>query len=464
MTPRAGRAIGNAREGTARGAAALVFGLLATAWLAGATPARAELMQPDPSYKDAQFDLRAALKDTVGQSENPVRLDTLGVALLRLNRYADAKRVFAHVLALKPGDDAAEAGLGKLALWNDQLAEAESLLAGGLDGDPTAVNDLLATRVRRGEWTSAAALADSLGQTGYAELLRRHADGDLYQKSGANEAKIMLARVYPVPLVRVKLNGQLVLMSVETGTGDLLIDDYFARQLKLQILGSQRPTLWNGDYVSVRNALVQRLDLGGVRVANVPAGIVKTGRWSVEVNPQGEHVAGVIGLNLLRQFTPTLDLKQQYLELRPLDAAPPAAQGASRVPFEIWGENELTVYGSMNGGRRMAFALDSGIPGCGVAAPPEVFEEIGIKAGVMTRMVAGAGSMLHGRPWNGVQVSAVTIGPLAKDKVQGWSGAIDSSELWRHGVRRDAALSNDFLRGRRVTFDWAKRELVVEGD
>jgi len=31
-------------------------------------------------------------------------------------------------------------------------------------------------------------------------------------------------------------------------------------------------------------------------------------------------------------------------------------------------------------------------------------------------------------------------------------------------VRRDAALSNDFLRGRRVTFDWAKRELVVEGD
>jgi len=424
--------------------------------------ARAEILQPDVTYRDAQFALRAAIRDTVGQGTSPARLDTLGVAMLRLNRYADAQKIFTRVLLLNPGDDAAEAALGKLALWNDRLAEAESLLAGGIDADPTASADLLAARIRRGEFTTAAALAESLGSTGHAEMLRRLAEGDTYRISGASEVSLPFQRTYPLPLVRVKINGQRVLMAVETGTGDLLIDDYFARVLKVSLIPASQPVLWNGDRVTVRNAMVQRLDLEGLHLENVPAGVLKLGRWSVEVNPQGEHVVGVIGINLLRHFTPVLDFDKLHLELRPAGAAIGAAADARRIPFEIWGENELTVYGTINGGRRMALALDTGIPGCGVAAPPEVFEEVGLKAGVLARAVTGAGSMLRGRPWTGVTVPAVIVGPISKDKLQGWSGGLDSSELWRHGVRRDAALSGDFLRGWRVTIDWAKRDLVFE--
>jgi hypothetical protein len=73
-----------------------------------------------------------------------------------------------------------------------------------------------------------------------------------------------------------------------------------------------------------------------------------------------------------------------------------------------------------------------------------------------------AGSRLQANSWAGVQVATVTVGPIVKDKVAGWSGALDSTELWRHGVRRDALLSSDFLRGRRVTIDWEKQELVIE--
>jgi len=293
-------------------------------------------------------------------------------------------------------------------------------------------------------------------------MLRRLAEGDTYRISGASEVSLPFQRAYPLPLVRVKINGQRALMAVETGAGDLLIDDYFARQLKVSLIPASQPVLWNGDWVTVRNAMVQRLDFEGLHVENVPAGVLKLGRWSVEVNPQGEHVVGVIGINLLRHFAPTLDYDKLRLELRPLDSAVAAAADARRIPFEIWGENELTVYGTINGGRRMAMAFDSGIPGCGVAAPPEVFEEVGLKAGVLARAVTGAGSMLRGRPWAGVTVPAVIVGPISKDKVPGWSGGIDSSELWRHGVRRDAALSGAFLRGWRVTIDWSRRDLVFE--
>ena len=59
-------------------------------------------------------------------------------------------------------------------------------------------------------------------------------------------------------------------------------------------------------------------------------------------------------------------------------------------------------------------------------------------------------------------VPAITVGPVAQDKVQGWSGALDSAELWRHGVRRDALLAGDFFRDWRVTIDWQAHELAIE--
>ena len=39
---------------------------------------------------------------------------------------------------------------------------------------------------------------------------------------------------------------------------------------------------------------------------------------------------------------------------------------------------------------------------------------------------------------------------------------MDSGEMWRHGVRRDAILAGDFFDNSRLTFDWAKQELAVE--
>jgi hypothetical protein len=231
---------------------------------------------------------------------------------------------------------------------------------------------------------------------------------------------------------------------------------------KVQEVPGQSPIFWSGTRLGVRNAMVQRLEIGGITIEDLPAGITSLRKWTIEVNPRAEKVVGVVGLNFLRAFTPTLDYARHELVLRPAGTPVQAGTSAQRVPFEVWGESELTVYGSLAGGRRMAMVVQSGIPGCGVAAPPEVFEEIGLKAGTVSRVLKGAGSWLQGRPWNAVSVSTVSVGPVAEDKVPGWSGAMDSGELWRHGVRRDAILSNDFFKGKRVTFDWSKRELVFE--
>jgi hypothetical protein len=441
------------------------------AWTLGAlaltaTVALAEWLQPDASYRDAQLLLRQAVRDTVGHANDPARLDTLGSALLRLARFDEARTVFTRALAADAADAGALAAFGKLALFADRAAEAESLLAlsTARSADAEALADLYAARLRRGRYGAAALLASQVNDQGRVPMLELLAEHPPYRVAAdaPAETRVPWNKGYPVPLMRVKLNGQSVLMALDTGVQDLILDPQYARTAGVRTLPSKSLVFWDGSRVSAQHALVQRLELGGLRIEDVPAGLVGLRRWMLQVNPRAEPVAGVIGLGLLRRFTPTIDYRRQALVLRRPGQAYAAPAGAQRLPFEIWGESELMVYGSLNGGRRMAMLLATGLPGCGVAAPPDVLAEVGIKPGRISRVIKGAGSVLQGAQWAAVSVPNVTVGPLVRDKVDGWSGALDPAELWRHGVRRDAIVSHDFFKGQRVTFDWENCSLVVE--
>lgn len=428
---------------------------------AGVAPARADWLQPDPSFREAQLGLREAIRDTAGHAGEPARLDSLAVALLRLGRLDDAEKLFRRVLDAAPGDDAAHAGLGKLALFRDRASEAESLLAGAAPENDLARADLFAARLRLGEYGAAAEMAEAVGQAGRAPLLNELAVGGAYLVTNPRDVRVPFVRMWPVPLVRVRLNGQSVIMALDTGAGDLLIDDSAGRRCAVKTLPSETQTLWSGTRVAVRNGLVGRLEIGGIVIERVPAGVLPLHRYSLEINPQSESVAGVIGINLLRRFTPTLDYVAQRLVLRQAGTAYTPPGTAYRVPFEIWGENEVTVYGTIGGGRRMAMVLASGLPAAGAGAPQEVFDEVGVKPGMGAGLAKG-GAWLRGDPWLPVNVPTLSLGQRVRDRLPGWSGAMEHGELWRHGVRRDALIAGAFFRNLRVTIDWRARALVIE--
>jgi hypothetical protein len=439
------------------------FGLLlATILVFVVAPARADWLQPDNSYREAQLMLRLAVRDTADHPNNPAKLDSVGVALLRLARFKDAKPFFHRVLELAPGDDVAEAGLGKMALFEDRAAEAESLLSQASPSDELVIADLFAARLRLGRWQAAADLAPAVGQEGRHELLMKLVEKDPYEVNGPQEVTVPFTSVFPVAIIRAKLNGQNVLMAVDTGASDLLLDEAAFRVEKVTPVPGQVATLWNGGRMPVDQALVRTLEIGGISISNCPAGVLNLGKWSLEVNPHGEKLAGVIGLNLLRRFTPTLDFKKQKLTLRRPGVAFTPRAGAKRIPFQIWGESEMTVFGSIAQGRPMAMIVETALSGAGVGAPPEVFDELGLKPGAMSRMVKGAGQYLQGRPWYAVTVPTITVGQVNGTKLPAWYGALDSAEMWRHGVRRDAILAGLFFKDRVLTIDWGKHELVVE--
>lgn len=426
--------------------------------------ASADWLTPDSSYRDAELAVRLAAHDTT-LGVTAARLDTLGAALLKLGRFDEAESAFDRARALAPDDAAARAGQGRIALWRDgRVAEAESLLAPAAREVPQARADLYAAHLRRGEWAAAADMAEGVDEPGRAPLLRALAgarDVCALQAGPARE-RLNFVRAWPVPLVRARLNDAIVLLAVDSGAGELLVDESAARRAHVDAMPSQRQVRWDGTRVAARNAVVERLALGAMQLARVPAAIVNLHRWSLVTNPQGETVAGVIGLELLQQFRPTLDLRAQRLELTRPDQpwAPPAA--ALRVPFQVWGENDLTVYGTIGGGRRMAMLVATGLPGCALGAPEQVLEEVGLKAGAFSRAMGGAAGRIGGQAWPQVTVPALSVGPLSRDHVPGCAGAMDAGELWASGVRRDAVLGGEFFRGRRVTFDWDGRQLVIE--
>lgn len=421
--------------------------------------ARAEWMQPDPTFREAQQALKDAARDTAGHGDDAARLATLGAAQLRLCKPADAEKTFTRVLALQPGNVTALAGLGKLASYRGRDAQAESLLvlAGDFEG---VARDRYDLAIRREDWKTALALAPKLEEeSGRVAQLEALAEAPATTVEFGNGGGLVnFDRPWPVPLVKAKLNGQVVLMAVDLGASEVLVDPSAARLCRVTLLEGERSLVWLGGRVSARNGLVTSVTLGGITVRNLPAAITSLRKYSLNVNPQGVPIAGVIGLPVLRRMGLTLDFNANRLEVARATPAPPV--GAIRVPFEMWGEGEMVVYGSLNGGRRMAIQVGTGLPEAGIGAATEVFEEFGVKPGKLANAVRSIGAVLQGRPWSRVTVPTLAFGSIVGDKVPGWGGVVDVQEFWRHGIRRDAILGPAFFRDRRVTVDWEKRELV----
>ena len=423
-------------------------------------PACAEAGSPDGVYREALTALHDAVRDTAGHATDPAHLDDLAAAQLKLARFGDADRVWRRVLAAHPGDKAALAGAGRVALVRQDDAAADSLLtlAGDAEG---AAHDLFVAHLRRHDWKAAAAMCDSVDEGSRRSQLER-LDGHWPSVPQGRDSSVPFKRAWPVPLVEVLLNRETVWMAVDPGSSELLVDPAAAHRCKVEELEGERQVPWCGTRVAARNAVVPRLGIAGYTLTDVPASIVSLHKYSLAVNPEGADIGGVIGLTVLERLGVTIDFKQQRLELRADRGLPRSAHVAARVPFEHWDENRLVVYGSLQGGRRMALWVGTGLPEAALGAPEETFDEVGAKPGRFANLVRAIGTALQGRPWSQVVVSDMSIGPVVTDHVESWSGAMDSSELWRSGSRIDAMLGPKYFANRRVTFDWVKREMVFE--
>ena len=181
-------------------------------------------------------------------SRSPRRaLDSLGVAHLRLANLGEAgAQLRARARPRARGRDRhRRARQDRPAAGRPRPGRepARGLAAPAAD----AARDLFHARLRQGRWEQAAALAEDAGQPGRAALLRRLAATDgPWRIEGPERVSLPWIRCWPVPIVKARLNGQPVLLAVETGVADLVLDPSTARRCDVTLLPEQAPLAWGG--------------------------------------------------------------------------------------------------------------------------------------------------------------------------------------------------------------------------
>lgn len=262
-------------------------------------------------------------------------------------------------------------------------------------------------------------------------------------------------RVYaPVSSAR----GPLGLFILDTGADDVLIDNSVRRQADARIEGEDVLHGAGRGSLSVGETGPVTLLLGRTAL-NLPTAHV--GVIDALLTPySGRHVAGLLGAPFFREHVVTVDFAQQRLELR--DPKTFAYRGDGfRLPFHFINDAPI-VEGAVvlaDGTRApLRLLVDLGAEANLLIAEPFVAAHPGLtrlSPSVIEPLGAGVGGETRFRF---ARLPRLEIGPLAaRDLVTGLSvgGAL-------RGGYYDALLGAGFLRRYRVTFDYSRREIILE--
>ncbi|HTI66704.1 MAG TPA: retropepsin-like aspartic protease [Caulobacteraceae bacterium] len=359
-------------------------------------------------------------------------------ALFAAGDFAAARAAYEAAAKASPNDAAALAGLARARLYDNRNDEAIALAQQALAAQPD-------NPVARQTLAVAQQRKASFGP-------------DRFQVSGpAGEVAIPFAVTDPLPIVEVTVGGRKAEFLIDTGGPDIMVSADLVKELGLPIQGTTEGVFAGGARAQVQHTLVPQLEIGGIRIANVPAGV----RPAAGAGIPGHRTDGVIGTGLLMHFLSTLDYCQGRLVLRPRSASAQferAAAGANVVPMWLVGDHFIFARGQLKGGAEGAFLIDTGLAGGGVSAPKTTLDEAGV---VIDPSRAGVG-MGGGGPVTVIPFRAgASLGSLRVDDMQGfYSPSGDPSSVFP--FKSKGLLSHGFFRRSRLTFDFDAMKLVTQ--
>jgi predicted aspartyl protease len=360
-------------------------------------------------------------------------------ALFAAGDFAGAGRAYEAAVKASPNDAAALAGLARARLYDNRNDEAIALAQQALAAQPDnpAARQTLAVAQQR--------------KASFAP--------DRFQVSGlTGETVIPFAATDPLPVVQVTIGGRQAWFIIDTGGPDIMVGAELAQALGLQTVAAGEGVFAGGVRAPVQRTLIPELQIGGIKIANVPAG-VRPGGAGLQF--PGYKIEGIIGSGLLMHFLSTIDYCQGRLIVRPRSASAEferAAVGANAVPMWLVGDHFVFARGHLKGGAEGAVLIDTGLAGGGVSAPKASLDEAGVVVDpALARTGVGGGGPVTVIPF---RVGA-TLGSLTVDDVQGfYSPGGDPTSIFPFKTK--GLLSHGFFRHSRLTFDFDAMKLVTQ--
>jgi hypothetical protein len=356
-----------------------------------------------------------------------------GDALFAAGDFAAAQRAYETSLAAEPENAGAELGLARLALYRNDLASLETharALASSEPDDPRPQRYLAMLPFRRGD-----------GPDFHADPL------------GA-EVDVPLVQVDPLPVLEARVDGTPARLLLDTGGTGLDLSGAFAQKLGLATHAAGQGTFAGGLHAELRQAHVDRLDLGAATVRSLPVSVL-------DRIPPGFD--GVLGTSVLYAFLSTIDYRQQRLILRPKSESEAferaaAERGASIVPMYLVPDHFIFVRARAGNGPEALYNVDTGGGGIGVQLTKAALDAAGIVPDMAhPNDFLGGGGNAHAIPFR----AGVTLGGRTFLGLPGlYFDRGDQYGIFPFAVA--GTLSHELFKRGALTFDFTAMRLVFE--
>jgi len=403
----------------------------------------------------------------VSGEQGELREFSRAAVLFSSGRFAEAEQLFRELDQMHPGRADLLSRLGHLALLGNRLDEAVKLLASALDINPqssSAWNLLARAYYRRGELGSAAYCYERLGRRELAATLAAMAHCTPYALSGEGlPVDLPWLTTEPLPVISAAVNGQTANLVLDTGAGDLVLDEDFAISAGVHFGGRENRRFAGGRAATVWYGYAQELRLDRLTLTDLPVQAMPLRTFFAPFFTT-HPIHGILGTAVLSQFIATLDYGAAALSLAPLATA----IGEPRVehetdtgvtPFWIAGRHCLVACGGVPGPHPCLVFLDTGMAGSAFAVPHSTADAAGLEPDSDTAEAGySGGGQVAGRR---VLLDRVCLGSVCRRDMAGM--LIESFPLEvQFGFRITGLLAHDFFRGCRLTLDFGSMSLALQ--
>ncbi len=401
----------------------VIVGLLAQACAIGAhaVGARAAAAHARPS--------RLLLLPSKAEAGPPIPGDRLFAAA----DFDRAERAYRSTLKSDRHNAAAQLGLARIALYRNQLDEAESHARALATDAPT---DPHVKRLLR-------------------SIAERRDQGPNYRVTmTAAQVDLPFLRTAPLPEIELLVDGKPAHVLLDTGAPGLSLSSSFVKRLGLATNPAGVGVFAGGLRRNLGMGHVDRLDMGGASIRSIPISVL-------DEFPPG--IDGVLGTNVLYRFLSTIDYADGRLVLRPKTAsksfeARASARGAVIVPMLLVPDHFIFARARVGRAPEALFSVDTGGAGVGVQLTKTELDAAAIVPDAAHPSVFRGG----GGPTRILPFSAdVTLGNLT---VRGAPGVYspDGDPYGIFPFRVAGTVSQELFKRGALTFDFSAMKLVFD--
>lgn len=359
-----------------------------------------------------------------------------GDAAFKAGEFPAAQSAYAAAIQGNPNDKDAALGLTQLSIYNNDIADAQHWL------------DVL----------EKIAPTDSHLAANRATIAQRRDTTIDRVAPHHGPSLVKFIQTDPLPLVAVRVNGHDAHFLIDTGAPNIVLDANFAQSLGIAMTDAGQGTFAGGKHAATMNAVVDRLDLGGWQITNVPASVLPL--------PGGmggaTRVDGILGTALFAHFLATLDYRNGWLVLEDRDASAAferdaASKGASIVPMWLAGDHFIFVQAHANNGPTGLFNVDTGGT-FGVQLTKDALDAAHITVDAAHPQTGmGGGGTVSTLPFT----ASVSVGTCTVDDLAG----VYFPQGNQYGIfpfTVAGTVSHQFFRKTALTFDFVAMRLVIE--